>query len=111
MTITTATINTLISQPLFLFFIGFLGMILHFLKSYQAKQLDFATDGVLDGLFKYYFKVDVINTVITAIVYIIFFFVLFEYNKADLYNVFLTGYGADSLLNKASDKGPDLKKS
>ena len=39
-------ISKLIVNPIFLFFVGFLGMVAHFLKKFQKRQLEIRADQI-----------------------------------------------------------------
>ena len=99
------TYAELIVNPYFLFFVGFLGMITHFLKSYQAKQIPVCEKGVCSTLWKYFFKEDVINTILTVIAYIITFFIMYGMEAQTVFSMFSAGYMSDSLFNRAGEKG------
>lgn len=100
--------STLIASNYFLFFIGILGMISHFLKKYQLNQLNVSVGANTNPLFSllaYYLHFDVVNTILTCIAYIVAFFVLLQLGTTDLFSVFASGYMADSIFNKAEAKG------
>lgn len=106
-------ISTLIASNYFLFFIGFLGMISHFLKKYQRNQLNTQVAGNVNPLtacLRYYFKHDIINTLLTGIAYTVVFFILYQLQTTDIFSVFSAGYMADSIFNKAEEKGLTVSK-
>lgn len=100
--------STLVASNYFLFFVGFLGMISHFLKKYQKNQLN-ATIGTninpFSACIAYYLHYDVINTILTCIAYIVVFAILYQLGTTDLFSVFASGYMSDSIFNKAEVKG------
>ena len=94
--------SKLIVNPIFLFFIGFLGMVSHFLKKFQKKQLEIRADQIGSTILDYFFRVDLINTLLTVIAYIVGFIMLFATNQVNVFGAFSAGYMADSLFNRAS---------
>lgn len=98
-------INTLIIQPWFIFMIGFLGMISHFLKRYAKNQLTVDMQNPLIGMYTFFFKVDIINTVMTVIAYTVAFFVMYQMGENSILSSFSAGYMANSLFNKAEERG------
>ena len=98
----------LITQQWFLFGIGFLGMMCHFLKKYQSNQLQINTANPLAGMIKYFFQTDVINTFLTVIAYIVVFFIMNQMKEGGIMASFSAGYMSDSLFNKAQDRGIQL---
>ena len=107
------TFSILIASNYFLFFVGFLGMISHFLKKYQANQLKAeigANINPFSACIAYYLHYDTINTVLTCIAYGVTFAALYQAGTTDLFSVFASGYMADSIFNKAEAKGLTISK-
>lgn len=100
---TILDISKLITNPIFLFFIGFLGMVAHFLKKFQAKQLQIHADQIGSTLLDYFFRVDLINTILTVIAYVVGWFILIQTGQLNIASGFSTGFMADSLFNKAGE--------
>lgn len=98
-------IHDLIAQPWFVFTIGFLGMICHFLKKYAKNQLEVKEQNPLKGLYVYFFRTDFVNTIMTVIAYTVVFFVMYQINETGILSSFSAGYMANSLFNKAEEKG------
>ena len=97
--------ENLISSPIFLFFIGFLGMICHFLKKYQTKQISIQDKSIGKTLIHYFFRTDLINTLLGIIAYVITFFILYTMGSQTIFSMFSCGYMSDSLFNRSSKKG------
>lgn len=95
--------SKLITNPIFLFFIGFLGMVAHFLKKFQSKQLQIQADQIGSTILDYFFRVDLINTLLTVIAYVVGFVMLWTTNQVNVFGAFSAGYMADSLFNRASN--------
>ena len=91
--------SKLITNPIFLFFIGFLGMFSHAVKKYQRKQFT-GNKGFKDTMIDYFFRKEILNTLLTFIGYIISFFVLYETHQMNIFASFSAGYMADSIFNK-----------
>ena len=98
-------IGALISEQWFLFLIGFLGMISHFLKKYAANQLDIPAQNPLVGMYKYFLGTDIVNTIMTVISYIVVFFIMYQMNEQGILASFSAGYMSNSLFNKAQERG------
>ncbi len=98
-------LHTRMSQPWFLFTIGFLGMISHFLKKFQDNEVKLPEKDPFQAMLNYFFKTDVINTVLCVICYIVLFFYMYQQHMLSVYIAFSSGYLSDSLLNKAEQKG------
>lgn len=97
--------KSLIADPSFLFLIGFLGMIAHFLKKFQADELKIPSNGVFKVMLSYFFGTDLINTMLAIISYIVLFFIMYQQQALNVFAVFSAGFMCDSLLNKAEQKG------
>lgn len=97
--------SKLITNPFFLFLIGFLGMVAHFLKKFQSKQLQIQANQIGSTILDYFFRVDLINTLLTVIAYVVGFVMLWTTNQVNVFGAFSAGYMADSLFNKASGNG------
>lgn len=95
----------LMQQEWFIFSIGFFGMISHFLKKYMKNQLDIRPSNSLAGMYTYFFKTDLVNTMLTIISYIVLFFVMYQMGEHGILTSFTTGYMSNSLFNKAEEKG------
>lgn len=106
---TTNGLAIIISQQWFLFMIGFFGMISHFLKQYQQNQLSINTNNPFTGMLKYFFKINVINTLLTVISYIVVFFIMYQMKEQGILAAFSAGYMSDSLFNKAEEHGISIK--
>ena len=91
--------SKLITNPIFLFFIGFLGVFSHAIKKYQRKQFT-GNRGFRDTMMDYFFRKEILNTLLTFIAYIISFFVLYETRQMNIFAAFSAGYMADSIFNK-----------
>lgn len=102
-------IHKFISAGWFLFLIGILGMVVHFLEVYQ-KDVDGLRikGGRARGLVEYFFKSNPASTIKAVIVYCVGFAVLASADatlaklgwRMDVMHVFLVGYLADAWLNK-----------
>lgn len=98
-------IDILITNPYFLFFIGFLGMITHFLKQYQKDvELRGNTKGRIDGFFYYFFKKNLTSTISSIIAYIVGYFIAYQLKELTIISMFGVGYMCDSLFNKVESK-------
>lgn len=97
-----------ITQNWLLVLVGLLGMISHFLKKYQANQTSMTAYNPLIGMFKYYFEVDVINTLLTFIAFAVMLIVMKQMNETSIFGIFSSGYMCDSLFNKAEERGLKL---
>lgn len=105
-------INQLIANNYFIFLIGFFGMITHFLKKYkfQRSSIKMSADHVWLGMYNYFFKLDIVNTMMTVICYIVGYFVAYQLGDTSIYAMFTTGYMSDSLFNRAEEKKLEGKK-
>lgn len=92
--------NSLFTNPVFLFCIGFLGIITHFLKKYESDQLNSDIDGRLHNMYVYFFQKNVINTVYSFIAYVILFIITLQMGELGILTMFSAGYMSDSLFNK-----------
>ncbi len=99
------TLQTWMSQSWFLFTIGFLGMISHFLKKFQDNEVKLTEKDPIKAIFSYFFETDVINTILCVICYVVIFFYMYQQHELSVYTAFSSGYLSDSLLNKAGQKG------
>lgn len=98
-------IRDLMIQPWFIFLMGFLGMLCHFLKKYAKNQLEINTQNPLKGLYTYFFRVDFVNTIMTVIAYTVVFFIMYQIGETGVLSSFSAGYMANSLFNKAEERG------
>lgn len=97
--------ESLMSNPWFIFVIGFLGMVAHFLKKYSMNQLQCSEVNPINSFLNYYFKRDILNTITTVIAYIVVFFVMYQMGETTVFASFSGGYMCDSILNKAEERG------
>jgi len=99
--------EALLANPLFLFIIGFIGMVSSFLEQYKtnSKKIEIKTKNIGSDLINYFFKTDLINTIKTFFAYIVVYFAMYKAGEVGIVATFSTGYMANSLFNKAKAKG------
>lgn len=89
---------------MWIFLFGFLGMICHFIKKYQRDELDIRRKNLMHAMIKYFFKKDIINTLLTLISYIVVTSIIIEIGEHSLFTAFSVGYMSDSIFNKAEER-------
>lgn len=94
----------LITNPIFLFFIGFLGMITHFLKKYEKDELNTAVNGRLHNMYIYFIEKNIVNTIYSFISYIVLFIITYQMGDLSILSMFGAGYMSDSLFNRLENK-------
>lgn len=83
-------------QPLNLYLIAIVGMLMHFFK----KQIKGETITEIAGYFKDHFKSTIIAVIATTIGFLGYYFLLSSGQKSDIFAVFGVGYMSDSFFNK-----------
>jgi len=91
---------TFLANPVFLFFIGLLGVFSHFLKKYKRNQLDVKYGNTITAFVYYYFKNDSLSTIYSFIGYIVGFIGAIKLGQNDTVSIFMLGYLCDSIFNK-----------
>jgi len=89
-------------QPLSLYLIAIIGMLMHFFK----KQIKGETITEIASYFSSHFKSTIIALVATTIGFLAYYFLLASGQKADIFGVFATGYMFDSIFNKWDKEVP-----
>ena len=89
-----------ILQPVSLYVISLVGMLMHFFK----KQIKGETITEIANYFSDHFKSTVIAFVATTIGFLAYYFLLASGQKADIFGVFGVGYMFDSMFNRYETK-------
>jgi hypothetical protein len=87
-------------QPLPLYLISILGMLMHFFK----KQIKGESIIEIRDYFKLHFKSTVVAFMATTIGFLAYHFLLASGQKADIFGVFGIGYMFDSTFNRWDNK-------
>jgi len=91
---------TFLSNPLFLFFVGIIGLFAHCIKKYKRNQLDKKYGNTVSALVGYYVKSDSLSTIYSFIGYLAGFLGAMKLGHTDIMTVFMLGYLCDSIFNK-----------
>lgn len=88
-----------------MFAIGLMGMVVHFIKKYQqgpgqGVNRENGTNALI-ACYRYFFKVDILNTIVAFIGYSALFGVLYSQNGIDYVSVITAGFTCDSFFNRA----------
>ena len=83
-------------QPIPLFIIALLGMLMHFFK----KKIKGESFVAIRDYFKVHFKSTIIAIITTTIAFLAYYFELKTGQVADIFAVFGIGYTFDSMFNK-----------
>lgn len=101
------TVEMVITNPFFIFSMGLLGMVAHFIKKYQEgpaqSGLTPSAEGtnILKAFVRYFFVVDVLNTIRAFIGYCGLMLVLFSLGEAGPVSALVSGITCNSFFNKA----------
>lgn len=102
------SLDKMMSTNWFLLVIMLLGMLCHFIKQFQAQRLAINERNPAKAMWQYFFKMNFPSTLLTFIACLVLFFIMHQMKEQGIMTAFTSGYMADSLFNKAEERGLKL---